>query len=415
MRTGRDERARVRGAQRGSVSDLEALFRITGRARFAPPTSSRTTPVPPRTSPRSPSWLRGSRPVRPQAAVRPVAPSDRRQPSDRLDARPTAALGGGALGVSTRARPRGGGETLALAALSPEHRAVVVMRYLLEFTPGEIAEALDLARNGQLEASTRSRRTRRRAVKHELERIEVPNTTPAGARGESSSPRSPGGSRLNVFTLAARGGDRRRARRASRSCTEPAGPRRSRRGPRGRRRRARAAALFSFRRRAASRRVRRGRLGRSAGRLEATARRRTGRRAGRRSGASSSRRARTSWPHSSRTATSAGRSPAQASRPLAGPASRPIRGSPTSIAPDSASSPETAPEIDYSSPVSEEASRGGGAEFVLGLATPRDVRVVDVVSGRTRWRRARRGYRPMSRGRPTGAGCSSRPPLGLGL
>jgi RNA polymerase sigma-70 factor (ECF subfamily) len=38
-------------------------------------------------------------------------------------------------------------ETLtALAALSPEHRAVVVLRYLLEFTPGEIAAALDLPR-----------------------------------------------------------------------------------------------------------------------------------------------------------------------------------------------------------------------------------------------------------------------------
>jgi RNA polymerase sigma-70 factor (ECF subfamily) len=34
----------------------------------------------------------------------------------------------------------------ALARLSPEHRAVVVMRYLLEFTPGEIAEALELPR-----------------------------------------------------------------------------------------------------------------------------------------------------------------------------------------------------------------------------------------------------------------------------
>jgi RNA polymerase sigma-70 factor (ECF subfamily) len=40
-----------------------------------------------------------------------------------------------------------GGKTLAaLGRLSPEHRAVVVMRYLLEFTPGEIAEALDLPR-----------------------------------------------------------------------------------------------------------------------------------------------------------------------------------------------------------------------------------------------------------------------------
>ena len=38
-------------------------------------------------------------------------------------------------------------ETLAaLARLPPEQRAVIVMRYLLEFTPGEIAEALDLPR-----------------------------------------------------------------------------------------------------------------------------------------------------------------------------------------------------------------------------------------------------------------------------
>lgn len=34
----------------------------------------------------------------------------------------------------------------ALAELSPEHRTVVVMRYLLEFTPGEIARALELPR-----------------------------------------------------------------------------------------------------------------------------------------------------------------------------------------------------------------------------------------------------------------------------
>jgi RNA polymerase sigma-70 factor, ECF subfamily len=34
----------------------------------------------------------------------------------------------------------------ALAGLAPEHRAVVVMRYLLEYTPGEIAAALGLPR-----------------------------------------------------------------------------------------------------------------------------------------------------------------------------------------------------------------------------------------------------------------------------
>jgi RNA polymerase sigma-70 factor (ECF subfamily) len=34
----------------------------------------------------------------------------------------------------------------ALAGLSPERRAVVVLRYLLDFTPGEIARALELPR-----------------------------------------------------------------------------------------------------------------------------------------------------------------------------------------------------------------------------------------------------------------------------
>jgi RNA polymerase sigma-70 factor (ECF subfamily) len=34
----------------------------------------------------------------------------------------------------------------ALASLAPEHRAVIVMRHLLGYTPGEIAELLDLPR-----------------------------------------------------------------------------------------------------------------------------------------------------------------------------------------------------------------------------------------------------------------------------
>jgi RNA polymerase sigma-70 factor, ECF subfamily len=34
----------------------------------------------------------------------------------------------------------------ALAALSPEHRAVIVLRHLLGYTPGEIAELLELPR-----------------------------------------------------------------------------------------------------------------------------------------------------------------------------------------------------------------------------------------------------------------------------
>jgi RNA polymerase sigma-70 factor, ECF subfamily len=50
-------------------------------------------------------------------------------------------------GAAERRNDPGLGELgAALARLSPDHRAVVVMRYLLELTPGEIAEALDLPR-----------------------------------------------------------------------------------------------------------------------------------------------------------------------------------------------------------------------------------------------------------------------------
>jgi RNA polymerase sigma-70 factor (ECF subfamily) len=45
--------------------------------------------------------------------------------------------------------PEGGdprGLARALAELPPEQRAVIVLRYLLEYTPGEIAELLDLPR-----------------------------------------------------------------------------------------------------------------------------------------------------------------------------------------------------------------------------------------------------------------------------
>ena len=42
--------------------------------------------------------------------------------------------------------PLDGSLLAALAALPPEHRAVIVLRHLLEFTPGEIAELLGLPR-----------------------------------------------------------------------------------------------------------------------------------------------------------------------------------------------------------------------------------------------------------------------------
>ncbi len=51
----------------------------------------------------------------------------------------------------------------ALSALSPEHRTVVVLRYLLEYTPGEIASLLELPRgtvNSRLRRGLDQLRTR---------------------------------------------------------------------------------------------------------------------------------------------------------------------------------------------------------------------------------------------------------------
>ena len=44
------------------------------------------------------------------------------------------------------AAPLSGDVVAALRELSPEHRAVVALRYLFDYTPGEIAEALDMPR-----------------------------------------------------------------------------------------------------------------------------------------------------------------------------------------------------------------------------------------------------------------------------
>jgi RNA polymerase sigma-70 factor (ECF subfamily) len=150
MRADRDERARVRGAQRGSVSDLEALFRthwpralraaylVTHDAGAAEDIAQE-------------SFL---------AAIRALDRFDRRRPFgpwlhrivvnraiDWTRARKLRSEVELVAAVPAPDVPAGGGETLAaLARLSPEHRAVIVMRYLLEFTPGEIADALDLPR-----------------------------------------------------------------------------------------------------------------------------------------------------------------------------------------------------------------------------------------------------------------------------
>ncbi len=47
---------------------------------------------------------------------------------------------------SQHAAPYSAAVAAGLAELSAEHRAVIVLRYLLEYTPGEIADVLELPR-----------------------------------------------------------------------------------------------------------------------------------------------------------------------------------------------------------------------------------------------------------------------------
>lgn len=60
-----------------------------------------------------------------------------------LDAERRAA---GRPGVEGNPDPRAEGLEVAMAGLSPEHRAIVAMRFLLDMTPGEIAGELGLPR-----------------------------------------------------------------------------------------------------------------------------------------------------------------------------------------------------------------------------------------------------------------------------
>jgi RNA polymerase sigma-70 factor (ECF subfamily) len=144
------ERAWIRGAQQGSVEDLERLFRehwprayraarlVTGDPAAAEDIAQE-------------AFL---------AAVRNLDRFDRSRPfgpwlhrivvnraidwtrARRLRAEVEL---GEHLPAAAAAEPDG--SALAhIRELPPEHRAVVVLRYVLEYTPGEIAELLDLPR-----------------------------------------------------------------------------------------------------------------------------------------------------------------------------------------------------------------------------------------------------------------------------
>jgi RNA polymerase sigma-70 factor (ECF subfamily) len=150
MRADRDERARVRGAQQGSVSDFEALFRThwprAFRAAYLVAHDAAAAE-----DIAQESFL---------AAIRSLDRFDRRRPfgpwlhrivvNRAIDWTRARKLRGEVElteRVAMVAPPSEPDETLAaLARLPPEQRAVIVMRYLLEFTPGEIADGLGLPR-----------------------------------------------------------------------------------------------------------------------------------------------------------------------------------------------------------------------------------------------------------------------------
>jgi RNA polymerase sigma-70 factor, ECF subfamily len=151
MRAGRDERAYLRGAQQGSASDLEALFRIhwprAHRAAYLVTHDAQASE-----DIAQEGFL---------AAIRSLDRFDRRRPfgpwlhrivvNRAIDwTRARRLRSEVELAQSTPAREADAAPSddmlAALARLAPEHRAVIVLRYLLEFTPGEIADALDLPR-----------------------------------------------------------------------------------------------------------------------------------------------------------------------------------------------------------------------------------------------------------------------------
>ena len=143
------EGAHVRGAQRGSASDLEALFRLhwprAYRAAYLVVHDAAAAE-----DIAQESFL---------AAIRNLDRFDRRRPFgpwlhrivvnraiDWTRARQLRAESELVDAPARESEPLDGTLLAALAALPPDHRAVIVLRHLLEYTPGEIAELLGLPR-----------------------------------------------------------------------------------------------------------------------------------------------------------------------------------------------------------------------------------------------------------------------------
>ena len=145
-----EERAWVRGAQAGSVSDLEALFRSHW------PSAWRAAYLVVHDAVAAEDIAQEAF----LAAIRSLDGFDRRRPfrpwlhrivvNRAIDWARAQTLRAELELHDTAAAPStpdvGSDVVEAIRELPPEHRAVIVLRYLLEYTPGEIASMLDLPR-----------------------------------------------------------------------------------------------------------------------------------------------------------------------------------------------------------------------------------------------------------------------------
>ena len=143
------ERAWIRGAQRGSVSDLEALFREhwprAYRAAFLVVHDAAAAE-----DIAQEAFLAAVRALDRFDRSRPFGPWLHRIAVNRaIDWARAAKLRAETEQQDVPAPVAGERDDRvlpALASLDPDHRAVIVLRYLLEYTPGEIADLLDLPR-----------------------------------------------------------------------------------------------------------------------------------------------------------------------------------------------------------------------------------------------------------------------------
>jgi RNA polymerase sigma-70 factor, ECF subfamily len=150
--SGRGERAWVRGAQAGSASDLEALFRahwprafraaylVTHDAAAAEDIAQE-------------AFLAAIRSLHRFDRRRPFAPWLHRIVVNRAidwtrarQLRGEVELGEQAAVADAVDPPDVDRLAAGIAGLPPEQRAVIVLRHLLDYTPGEIAELLGLPR-----------------------------------------------------------------------------------------------------------------------------------------------------------------------------------------------------------------------------------------------------------------------------